>query len=188
MNITAQRRLSVDEFIDWATTQRGAGRFELVNGEIVAMSPERALHNLTKLAAAVALREAVSRQGLDCTVYTDGMTIIIDENNAREPDAIVECGRPPRREETIVTDPLIIVEVVSPSSGQIDNTDKLVDYFSLPTVQHYLIVHPEKELVTHHARGAPGKIITSILREGNLEFSPPGISISVKALFGSVST
>ena len=186
MNVSVQRRMSVPEFLDWAASQP-QGRYELVEGQVIAMSPERALHNLTKLAVAMALREAVSRAGLDCTVYTDGMTVVIDENSAREPDALVECGRPARRDDMIVENPLIVVEVVSPSSGQTDNTDKLVDYFSVPAIQHYLIVHPEKELVTHHARGTSGKIATAILREGNVEFSPPGIAISVRSLFGSVA-
>jgi hypothetical protein len=53
-----------------------------VRGEIVAMAPERARHNLAKLAVARALSDAVARAGLPCTVFTDGMTVVIDNDTS----------------------------------------------------------------------------------------------------------
>ena len=83
--------MNVQEFLAWAAAQP-RGRYELVGGEIVAMAPERALHNLVKLAVVRALGDAVARAGLPCTVFTDGMTVVIDNEHSREPDAAVQCS------------------------------------------------------------------------------------------------
>ena len=83
--------MTVQEFLVWAAAQP-RGRYELVRGEIVAMAPERARHNLVKAAVFRALSDAVARAGLPCTVFTDGMTVVIDNEHSREPDAAVQCG------------------------------------------------------------------------------------------------
>ena len=85
------RRMKVAEFLDWAAAQT-RGRYELVRGEVVAMAPERARHSLVKGEVFLALKNAVKRAGLPCTVFPDGMTVVIDDEHAREPDAAVQCG------------------------------------------------------------------------------------------------
>ena len=79
---------SPDEFIAWALEQP-TGRFELSNGTVVAMAPERASHNQAKLNAAVALRAAIGARGLPCRVMTDGMAVRIDDRTVYEPDAAI---------------------------------------------------------------------------------------------------
>jgi len=53
-----------------------------------------------------------------------------------------------------VSNPVILVEVASPSTRDFDDTVKLTGYFSLPSVHHYLIVDPEGPPVIHHRRQA----------------------------------
>ena len=79
---------TADEFIAWALEQP-AGRFELSNGVVVAMAPERASHNQAKLNTAVALRGAIGARGLPCRAMTDGMAVRIDDRTVYEPDALV---------------------------------------------------------------------------------------------------
>jgi Uma2 family endonuclease len=174
--------MNVSEFIAWAATQP-RGRYELVRGQVVAMAPERARHNLVKLAVARALDDAVRRAGLPCTVFTDGMTVVIDDEHAREPDAAVQCNVATDLDSMILEAPLIVVEVVSPSSERDDTGDKLVEYFSVPSIRHYLIGNPEKRVVVHHARDDAGQIATRILRAGEVEFAPPGFTVSLSQLF-----
>jgi Uma2 family endonuclease len=62
-----------EEFQVWAD-QQPTGRFERIDGMVVAMAPERASHNLRKSAALVALRRAVREAGLtSCQVFGGGM-------------------------------------------------------------------------------------------------------------------
>ncbi|TMJ66323.1 MAG: Uma2 family endonuclease, partial [Alphaproteobacteria bacterium] len=91
MTAQSKRRMTVQEFLAWAAAQP-RGRYELVRGEVVAMAPERARHNLVKAAVFRALSDAVARAALPCTVFTDGMTVVIDNEHSREPDAAVQCN------------------------------------------------------------------------------------------------
>src|SRR5687768_12639133 len=94
MSAVPDRLMTSEDFIDWAMRQP-SGRYELVSGRVVAMAPERARHNLAKISVLLALREGVNRARLPCTVYTDGMTVVIDNYHSREPDAAVQCGDQP---------------------------------------------------------------------------------------------
>jgi Uma2 family endonuclease len=181
--IVPKTRMKVDEFLAWADSQ-ARGRYELVDGAIVAMSPERARHNLVKFAAARALRDAVLAAKLPCTVFTDGVAVVIDDQNTREPDASVQCGVDVDLDSMTLEVPMIVVEVASPSSERVDTETKLVDYFSVASVCHYLVILPEQRVVVHHRRDDGGKIETRIVRDGNIALTPPGMAVPVAALLG----
>ena len=123
--------------------------------------------------------DAVARAGLPCTVFTDGMTVVIDNEHSREPDAAVQCGVSTDLNSMSLEQPLIVVEVTSPSSERDDTGDKLVEYFSVPSIRHYLIVNPAKRVVIHHARDEVGEISTHILSGGQLDLRPPGMTVPV---------
>jgi Uma2 family endonuclease len=78
---------------------------------------------------------------------------------------------------------VIVVEVVSPSSERDDTEAKLVDYFSVASIRHYLIVFSEKRVVVHHRRNE-GEIATRIAHDGNIALDPPGLTVAVSALLG----
>jgi Uma2 family endonuclease len=179
------QRMTVAEFLDWAMAQP-RGRYELVRGEVVAMAPERLRHLLVKGAAFRALGDAVKRAGLPCTVFPDGATVVIDNEHSREPDAAVQCGGMTDLDTMILASPLIVVEVTSPSSERDDTGEKLVEYFSLPSIQDYLIVNPAKKVVIHHKRSEGGTIATRIASAGEIDLSPPGMTVPVAELLPDV--
>lgn len=181
--VLPQRKWTASEFLEWTLGQ--TGRFELESGHVIEMAAEQAKHALTKHAAAKALESGVLQAGLDCTVFPDGMTIVVDDSHVRLPDAAVQCG-PIDPEATVLEKPIILVEVVSPSSIYRDENHKLLEYFSLPSVVHYLIVSPDQKLVVHFKRGPEAeKIETRFISDGLIELSPPGFSVSVAALLGA---
>ena len=186
---TALKQMTVDEFLLWAEGEEG--RWELHDGvpvmissaAAVMMSPERAAHIRTKFSAAKALDGAVVTAGLPCEVFADGMAVRIDAGTTFEPDASVVCG-PRRPDETIAIDnPVIVVEVLSPSTAAIDHGRKLSGYFSILSVQHYLILDPERRVVIHHKRGSGDAIETRVLTGGDVRLDPPGFEVAVEALF-----
>jgi Uma2 family endonuclease len=172
-----RRKLRVDEFIDWAMTQ--PKRYELVAGEPVAMAPERVAHAEAKFMVARRLAEAVEAAGLPCQTFTDGMAVQIDEFTAYEPDALLRCGERLPGDAAKVLDPVIVVEVVSPSSRGRDAGAKFADYFRLPSLRHYLIMNTENRTVVHHARDLAGVITSRVIGEGAIRLDPPGISINL---------
>jgi len=175
-------RMTADEFLTWAEAQP-TGRYELVGGVVVQMAAERVVHVRAKLAAATALRAAVSARGTDCEALVDGMAVRIDERTVYEPDALVRCGPRLPEDALEIVDPVILVEVVSPSSLAVDSGAKLTAYFSLPTAHHYLVVNTDTRVLTHHRREAAGEIATRILRAGQLSLDPPRIELAVESLF-----
>jgi Uma2 family endonuclease len=174
--------MTADEFIAWAMTQ--PGRYELMAGEVVTMVPERAVHARTKAGAHRHLEGAIALAGVACEAFPDGMSVRIDETTIYEPDALVRCGARLPDEATELDDPVVVVEVLSPSTHGTDSGAKLQGYFGLPSVRHYLILNTASRAATHHRRD-DGRIVTAILREGELTLDPPGIMLRVEDLFGA---
>ena len=138
MTVLTKPRMTVDEYLDWAMDR--PGRYELFQGEVFAMSPETVGHAQTKGNVYFALTAAVRERGLPCYVLPDGPTVRVDEHTAYEPDALVYCGEELPQTALEVPNPVVIVEVLSPSTRRIDVSVKLAGYFRLPSVAHYLIV------------------------------------------------
>jgi len=178
MPLALQQKMTVSEFLQWAERQT-EGDYELVDGVIVPMARERALHNLAKMEVFLALQNAIGAAKVPCTVYTDGMTVEIDEHTARGPDALVQCGRPIDLDAMVADNPLIVVEVVSPTSERRDTDAKLVEYFAVPSIRHYLIFFPHKGVVVHHAKNAQDQVSTRFFHSGSITLDPPGIAISI---------
>jgi Uma2 family endonuclease len=176
-------RMNVDEFLVWSERQPD-DRYELVDGEIVAMTRDTVGHNRTKGAAYVALLNAVRAAGLPCQVFIDGVGVRINENTLRIPDVVVQCEAELDSNATIIESPVIVVEVVSPSSERDDIGTKFMDYFSVSSIRQYLILYSERRAVVHHERNATGKIESRIVKDGDIALDPPGLSVSVAALFG----
>ncbi len=177
MSAPAPARMTSDEFIAWAMSRPRGERYELTAGEVVAMAPERAVHARTKLRVVRRLAEAIEAQGLACETYADGMAVEVDTTTIYEPDALVRCGAPLPDNAIKVTDPVIVVEVLSPSTRARDAGAKLEDYFRLPSMRHSLIVKTENRTVIHHARDAAGAIATRIITDGTITLDPPGIAL-----------
>jgi Uma2 family endonuclease len=183
MTALPQIRMTVDEFLAWADRQ--PGRYELANGVVYAMSPEGAGHAKVKFAVQTALATGIRARGLPCHLLPDGMTVRVEDTTAYEPDALVYCGPelPPRAVE--VPNPVILVEVLSPSTRRIDATVKLAGYFRLPSVAHNLIVDPYKRLIVHHARGTNDTILTRVVQAGRIVLDPPGLELAVEDIYGA---
>jgi Uma2 family endonuclease len=144
------------------------------------MAPERAAHNLVKMRAWRALDAAVRAAGLPCQAFGDGMTVEIGEEYDYEPDAVVNCGDRLSGDAVAAPNPVIVVEVLSPSTQSTDTGAKLADYFRVPSVRHYLILRTRDRRVIHHRRGDDGESIeTRVLADGAIRLDPPGIEVAV---------
>jgi Uma2 family endonuclease len=183
MTTLPQHKMTVDEYLAWAEGQ--PGRFELYAGTVYAMSPERARHGEIKFNVQAALLSGIRRAALPCHMLPDGMTVRIDDSTAHEPDALVYCGLKLLDSALEVPNPIIVVEVLSPSTRRIDASLKLAGYFRVSSVAHYLIVDPDEPLIIHHARGSQDTILTHIVREGAITLDPPGLDLALGDIYGA---
>lgn len=183
MSVQPKARMTVDEFLAWAEHQ--PGRYELIDGEVFGMSPRRARHTRTKYRVQNALDRAIGEAGLSCEMLADGLTVQVDPDTAYEPDALVQCGDAIAEDAIVATHPVIVVEVLSPSTGYVDTGQKLEGYFRVPSVMHYLIVDPRKAVVIHHRRASGELIETRIASAGALDLTPPGLRLTVTDFFAA---
>ncbi len=139
MSEPAPVRMTADEFIAWAMNQPEGERYELADGEVFAMAPERTAHARAKGHIFRRLADAVEREASSCEAFSDGLTVVVDDKTVYEPDVLVRCGE--RLDDTVVriSDPVIVIEVVSRGSQGRDTGIKLTDYFRLPAVNAGII-------------------------------------------------
>jgi Uma2 family endonuclease len=175
MSEAARGPMTAEEFITWAMARPEGERYELDAGEVVAMAPERIEQTDAKGVVFARLFRAIEDGGLPCRAYTDGVTVRVDAHTVYEPDVAVRCGPTLPPGTVVMPDPLILVEVLSPSPRGVDVGAKLADYFRIPTLRHYLIVRVDRRTVIHHRRDERGAIMTSLLGDGPLRLDPPGL-------------
>jgi len=182
MNIALPTRLTVDEFLAWAVRQK-EGKYELIDGVVIMQQAQQWGHSKVKLEVALTLRDAIAKAGVSYYVASDGPTVRIDKHKAFVPDALVAPFPEPEFHSLEIDNPIIVVEVLSPSTARIDATTKLRGYFKVASVQHYLIIDPETRAVTHHKR-VGNAVKTRTVRKGTLKLVPPGIELALADVFG----
>ncbi len=181
MQQRAKPQMTVDEFLAWA--EENPGRYELSEGEVFAMAAQRLWHAETKFAVQTELLAGIKKANLSCHMVPDGATVRVSDKTAYEPDALVYCGEKQPGQSLTVSNPIVVVEVLSPGTYHIDNAVKLSGYFALASVCHYLILDIEKRLIIHHARSSGDAIATRIVRAGEITLDPPGIAIDCESCF-----
>jgi Uma2 family endonuclease len=185
MSVATETRMTVDDFLVWAEAQ--PGRYELYNGVVYSMAPERAVHAKVKFALQTALAKGIKAAGIPCHMLPDRMTVRVEKFTAHEPDALVYCGQEVPGTAVEILNPVIVVEVLSPSTRYIDASAKLFGYFRLPSVAQYLIVDPERPVIILHTRGTDDTIITRIVKEEHVRLDPPGIDLSLADVIAAQS-
>jgi Uma2 family endonuclease len=183
MNAPALKRMTVNDYLAWAETQT-QGKYELFRGEIIAMSPERLGHARSKLAVVQALAASIKKAGLPCEAIIDSLGVCIDDETCYIPDTLVNCGSSMSANVMIAANPIVVVEVLSPSSRHIDKTIKLADYFTVAGLSHYLIIDLDKRHVLHNRRRTDGTITVERITGGDITLDPPGLTLAVADLFG----
>jgi Uma2 family endonuclease len=182
-----KHKMRADEFLTWAEgLPKEAGRFELWDGEVIVKhgpagseNAERAQHWDMKGAVFVALREAIKRAGLPCFAVPDGAGVRFADDKLVEPDALVYCGAKVPWSFLEVSNPVIVVEILSPGTRSFDLGAKLQGYFGLPSLHHYLVIDPGRLLLIHHKRGTADAMETRIATGPSLKLDPPGLDVDL---------
>lgn len=106
----------------------------------------------------------------------------MDAETVHQPDVLLRCGPRLPDETVVVPDPIILGEVLAPSTAGTDAGAKPEDYVRIPSVSHDLRLHPGRGTAIHHARDAEDGIRTRVLRGGRLAPDPPGLAVEATAL------
>ncbi len=122
-------------FIAWENRQRA--RYQLLDGEVRLMAGGSRAHDLVAVNLMTALRGALDRPG--CDVHGSNLKVVSPVGMVTYPDLFVRCGALPD-EATECTDPVVIIEVLSPSTRGEDLVRKRWGYQAIATVRHLVYV------------------------------------------------
>jgi Uma2 family endonuclease len=139
----AYRRVSVEEFLEM---DFGGARAELEDGLIYLMAGGSEQHARIALNISTFLRVAL--RGSGCRPYGSDFATRTGERNVRLPDVSVYCGNPQRPENArlqLIGDPVVVMEVLSPSTRSHDEKVKVPEYRALAGVQAIVLVDADRE-------------------------------------------
>ncbi len=151
-----QSPVEIGAFDAFVEAQADTAQFELVGGAIVMMANPTETHGQIASNVGAPLKLAMDPRG--CRTYQGGMRVQRSDDkrdtDKTRPDVVVRCG--PASARTYITDPLVIVEVLSPSTIDFDRGAKLDFYKSLATVRHIALVYQDQIRIEHYRRTETG--------------------------------
>jgi len=154
MGVTPQRRYSLDDY--FAVEVGSSIRHEFLNGEIFAMAGASVAHNDIAANVLSLLRAGLGDSG--CRAFGSDLRLVTPGGLYTYPDVMVICGRPelvPGRPDT-VTNPVMLVEVLSPATRDYDRGEKRLASQTIPTLRELLLVEQDAVAVERLARDSAG--------------------------------
>ena len=183
MDVALRRPMTQKEFFDWAETQDI--RYEFDGLQPVAMTGGDLGHS--SLIRNVNRQLGNRLQGKSCKPLGPDAGVATIGDTVRYPDAVVTCTKFSARDR-VVPNPVIVFEVVSPSSVRIDRVVKLREYQAVSTIRRYVIVEPDAIAITVFSRDHEGEAFraTGLAEDDILELTEVGIEIPVAAIYEGI--
>ncbi len=153
---TLEEYFALEERVDY--------RSEFYRGEIFAMSGGSANHNRITGDLFATLHNSLS--GQPCEPFVTDLRLLVKQKRLYTyPDVMVVCGPlqfAPRRTDT-VTNPVIIFEVLSPSTDSYDRGKKFEFYRTIETLREYILIDQARVYVEHYRRRAHRQWVLTVL-------------------------
>ena len=154
-------RMTVAAFVEMIRPFPDEERWELLDGEPVLRSPQSERHQIIVSNLMAGLRQAARERG--CRVLP-GLGMLNDEidDYAPIPDVVLRCGPPV--DGGYARDPVLVAEVLSPSTMNNDRGRKLDFYRAIPTLRTILIVYQDEVRIEAWQRQHGGAWIRTVLK------------------------
>ena len=137
-----------DAFREWAWRQ--PEKWQFINGTLVMMAGASRVH--ARISANVGAQLWGQLRGRRCQPYQSDLAVRVDSLNEFYPDIVVDCGS--ARDEA--AEPVLVVEVLSPSTEKDDRGRKWAAYRRLKTLRHYMLVAQDQLMVELYTRSDVG--------------------------------
>lgn len=129
--------MTLADFLSWEEQQ--PERHEFFRGDTFAMVGGTARHNRVVLNLANRIGDHLD--GTACQVFAENMKVQVPDG-VLYPDVVMTCGKAEAGDEQKVSDPKLIIEVLSPSTRGYDQRDKFILYRSLASLREYARIEP----------------------------------------------
>jgi Uma2 family endonuclease len=140
-----------------ALERKASYKSEYYAGEIFAMSGASREHNLIVANATTSLN--IQLEDRDCEVYPSDMRVRTPDTLLYTyPDVVVVCGEPQFEDDAVdtLTNPTLIVEVLSPSTETHDRTRKFADYRKITSLREYILIAQQECRITQYIKQSNG--------------------------------
>ena len=182
-SIAAQTYLSPEEYI--AAERKATLKSEYLSGEIVAMSGASNEHNLITMNTSTALYNQLADRG--CRVYASDMRVGIGAGISYfYPDVAVVCDEPRFEDNVLDTllNPIVVIEVLSPSTEAYDRGEKSVRYRQLESLQEYILISQDTVQVEHYLRQGKQWVLSEFSTlEDVLSLTSIGAELSLNQIY-----
>ncbi len=186
MSEPALRRMTVDEFLVW--DDGTPTRYELVDGVPVAMAPSDPAHQIVQSTLALEIGSHL-RGRSPCHARSEaGILKPGSVRNYFQADLAITCS-PHERGQYATPDPLVVVEVLSPSTEQHDRKVKLPVYRAIPSVREIVLISAERCYAEVHRRfdGDRWQVDLMVRPEHELRLDAIGFAAPLSALYANVA-
>ena len=187
MRQTAAKPLTVEEFFDWCPADDS--RWELLDGVPVAMAPTRGAHQLLAAKLARRLAEALDERP-GCTVRSEaGIVPPRRRDSVYIADLAVTCTPHRFEDGPAVPNPIVIVEILSPSTQDFDRQRKAADYREIDSVQEILLVQQTAAYCEVHRRLEDDRWLADIGRgpDARLRLESIGLDLPLGDLYANIA-
>ncbi|PPD40770.1 MAG: hypothetical protein CTY16_17075 [Methylobacter sp.] len=171
--------ISEEEYL--ASEQVSDIRHEYIGGQVYAMAGAGYNHNC--IAANIMRKFGNHLEGTPCATFVADMKVRLGKDYVY-PDVLVDCGKL-SGDDYFANSPVIIVEVLSPSTRKTDTTTKLIRYINLPSVQEYVLVEQDFVSVQVLRRSQHWQPEYFYLGDA-VTFAPIGLTLAVEAIYDRV--
>lgn len=189
--IKKEPKLTIEEYIK--LEQEAQQKYEFHNGYVYAMAGGTDSHNTITMNISGEIYAALKVK--DCKIKNSDTKLYLENNNKFVyPDAMIICGKQEESEKLkdAFTNPIVIIEVLSESTGSYDRGDKFGFYRQIPSLRHYILIEQDKIKIDIFSRQSSTSLwdIRSLENiENNLELAISDtfvLSISLKDIFNDV--
>ncbi len=175
------RRYTYPEYLELEASSEV--RYEFFDGAVYAMSGGSPDHS--RLAASVISILTAQLAGKPCQAFTSDLRVrVLETGLATHPDVSVICGNLERDPEdaNTATNPVVIVEVLSPSTQRYDREEKAAHYRRIPSLASYVLISREEQLEVF-SRNQDGSWTLRETRDGAAELQAVGCKLSVADVY-----
>ena len=156
MAINISPRMNVAEYLAWEAGNEL--KHEYIDGEIYDMSGGTWQHAALGMNIGNGISQNMNKS--DCLVLNSDMRVKVSETRFVFPDVCVFCTSPQfENNGTTLLNPVLVVEVTSPSSMIYDRVDKLDFYFDVPSIEAYLVVDQDRVRADLYSRAEEGWLV-----------------------------
>jgi Uma2 family endonuclease len=157
--------------------------YQLFEGQIVAMNPPLRGHGAL---VARLIRVVANQLKPPCEVYAEAGIVPVNRRHSwYKADLIVTCT-PGNYKDPFIAEPVLVVEVLSPTTTAAEFNRKLPDYQQIPSMRDFLLVSSMERLIRHWRREAGGWTEHGHRRSASVRLSGLPAAIAVSDLYDGI--